>query len=293
MRVVKTLAMVALLLGPTGVVMGAQMSETTQSVESHTTFVEILIGQDDKDRELGYGAVAGIVHCPPSNQLDNAVLWFNDQVLFRHGKSGPSTNNCEPMNNITHVWLTEEDAPDPRENPSLQHTNVTFEFTDPNGMTWTVNEYKYHVLFAEREESTLASVNDVTVESHADAELRKVPFYTWVVEIQPETFDPTIQEPYNFVNVVDFEKLTFGPDGREGHDGEPSDPREGNSHDKNDPDEEHHFPHKHYTADVRLWPGEEPQPGSPGDEGASASIVVVTPDQIDGPSFGAGPVDVE
>lgn len=291
MHISKTALAIALLLAPTGAVLGANTVEEGQSVEHHTTFVEIVVDEDEDDK-LGYGAVAGIVRCEATNAFDNAVLWFNDEVLFRKGKQGPQSA-CLAEREITHAWLTEDDAPDPRENPSLRPTGVVFDFTDPNGQHWTVTEYRYHVVYAVRDETTEVHVGDVGATVTGEADVRKVQFYTWVVEIGEKTTDPTIREEYNFVNVVDFDKLRLGPEGETTHDGTPSDPRDGNSHDASDPDERHAFPHEHAEAEVAVWLGGEPEPGQPGEDGAQANVTVITPDQVDGFEAERGPASVE
>lgn len=289
MHISRTAVAIALLLVPTGAVVGADMTEESQAVEHHTSFVEIVVDEDEP-REPGYAAVAGIVRCEATNAFDNAVLWFNDQVLFRKGKQGPNSA-CLAESNVSHVWLTEEDAPDPRENPSLTATGTVFEFTDPNQREWRVTEYKYHVLVAERSETTSVTVGDVSTSVEADAGARQVAFHTWVVELDETTVDPTIERPYNFVNVVDFEKLTLEMPGTERHDGT-EDPEDGDSHNASDPDEEHALPHEHSTADVKVWLGPEPDPG-PGGEEANAEVRVVTPDQVDGVEGSRGPLSVE
>lgn len=292
MSIAKTAAAIALLLAPTGVVMGANLHEEASAVEQHTSFVEIVVNEGNEP-DPGYAAVAGLVTCEPTSAISNAVLWFDDQVLFRKGKQGPDST-CLVDRNITHVWVTEDGAPDPRGNPSLVSTNKAFEFTDPNNRHWVVREYKYHAMRTVREESTEVTVADVTASVEGEAEVRMVPFYTWVVKMKSPTLDPTINEHYNFVTVVDFEKLTFGSDGHEHHDGEPGDPRAGNSHNASDPDEEHRVPHRHDTADVELWIGEKPAPGDgPGEDGARTRVKVLTPSQVDTPEGSIGPATIE
>jgi len=288
MHIPKVAAATALLLAPTGAVWGAATVEESTSVEQHTTFVEIVVDEGQQD-EPGYGAVAGTVTCTPDNAFDNAVLWFDDQVLFRKGKQGPASS-CLHAEDETHVWLTEDDAPDPRGNPSLSPTGTVFEFTDPNGQEWTVTEYTYHVLSAAREEATTVHAAGVEAGLEAEGDARAVEFHTWVVEIGEDTYDPTIERDYNFVNVVDVDKLRLGPEGQTTHDGEPGDPEDGNSHDALDPGERHRFPHEHGTAEVTVRVGPEPEPGPDGEDGVQGNVTVVTPDEADGLGASRGPV---
>lgn len=293
MRMTRIAAAIALLLAPTGVVMGAQMEHSGEAVEHHTTFVEMVVNEDERDRPPGFAAVAGLVTCKSTSSIDNAVLWFNDQLLFRTGRQGPDAS-CLADRNATHVWATEDEAPDPRDNPSLQPTGKVYEFTDPNDRHWVVREYVYHVIHGFRQESTDVTVGSVSASVEGETEVRAVEFHTWVVELKDPTMDPTIGEQYNFVNLIDLRKLTFGADGEERHTGEAGDPRDGNSHDAPREDEEHRFPHEHDTAEIDLRIGGAPDPGSAdANETARAEITVVTPEELGGPEGSAGPLTVE
>lgn len=68
-------------------------------------------------------SVAGIVR--------SQVMWFNDMVLAeRYAGKG------------TYIYVTERGAPDPRHGSQVQlySEGVTYTFTDPNGIPWTVQE---------------------------------------------------------------------------------------------------------------------------------------------------------
>ncbi len=259
--------------------MGADLQTSGQAVEQHTTYVEIIANEEPN--EPGFAAVAGVVSCKSTGAFENVVLWFNDNMLFRHGRQGPDTD-CLDHDEKTHVWATEEGAPDPRGSPSLAATGEVFEFTDPNGLHWVVEEYVYHQIHVFREESTRASVGDKQVGLDTEGEYRAIPHYAWVVKLQDAFIDPTINEYYNFVTIVDFAKLQGGEDGRAVHSGEPGDPRTGNSHNASDPDEEHRTPHSHGSVDVHLWVGGAPEegPGKGYDEGARVQPRVILPDDV-------------
>lgn len=291
MRWVHLAVTLAMVLAPTGAVMGAHLHEGGKAVEQHTTFVEIVANQEG-ERAPGFAAIAGLVSCRPTSTIDNAVLWFDDQVLFRHGRQGPDAS-CLPERNVTHVWATEDEAPDPRGNPSLEATGRAFEFTDPNQRHWIVREYRYHVVHAVREEETTVTVGDLTTGVSAGTEVERVPFYAWVVRLKSPTMDPTIVDFYNFVTVVDFEKLQLGPDGETQHDGEPGGTRDGNSHNASRSSEEHRFPHEHDTAEIELWVGGAPEPQDGSAPEDRTRITVLTPEEVEAPEGSVGPLRVE
>lgn len=66
--------------------------------------------------------------------MRSRVLWFNDQVLVEHyGGSG------------TYIYVTEAGAPDPRAETRLYTEGVFYDFVDPNGAHWHVEEAFYDV----------------------------------------------------------------------------------------------------------------------------------------------------
>lgn len=319
MGIARTAAAIALLLAPTGVVMGASLTDTGKAVEQHTSYVRIVVGEDEPDSP-GYGAVAGLVTCQASGAFGDAVRWFDDQLLFRKGDRGPDTG-CLEDRNATHIWATEAGAPDPRGNPTLEATGTTFEFTDPNNRHWVVREYSYHVFEAPGEagadvdagavldragvsvDGPAGNLTDAAsnateavdaaglpdVDATSDLELETVRFHTWVVETKAPTLDPTILEHYNFVTVVDFDKLTFGATGETEHTGEDGKAREGASHDASDPEDARRLPHEHTTAQVEVWAGPSPQTDrSAAEDRSTDRVTVLTPDEIDRAAATAG-----
>ncbi len=269
----------ALLLLPTGAVLGKEIQGQARAVEHHTSYVQLIA--DEGEQAPGFAAIAGIVSCKPTGVMADAVLWFDDQILFRTGRAQPDTACITEDEAGSHVWAAEEGAPDPREAPSLSPTGKEYAFTDPNGIDWVVTEYVYHQIHAYRQEETRVSVGDTSAGVGAEAEARFIPYYTWVVEIGPSVVDPTIEDHYNFVTVIDFDRLRHGPDGRIAHTGD-GDPKDGDSHNASDPGERHGLPHAHDTAKVELWVGGEPEPG-PGEayhEGVRAERTTLLPSDI-------------
>lgn len=269
----------ALLLLPTGAVLGKEIQGRAQAVEQHTSYVQ-LVAQEG-DRAPGFAAIAGIVACQPTGVMADAVLWFNDQMLFRAGRNQPDTACILDDEDGAYVWAAEKGAPDPRDAPSLAPTGKEYAFTDPNGIDWVVTEYVYHQVHAYRQEETQVSVGGTTVGAGAEAEARFIPYYTWVVEIGPSIVDPTIEDYYNFVTVIDFDRLRHGPDDRAVHTGD-GDAKRGDSHNASDPNERHDVPHAHDAAKIDLWVGGPPDPG-PGEayhEGVRAERTTLMPSDI-------------
>ncbi|MDX1611837.1 MAG: hypothetical protein R3185_05670, partial [Candidatus Thermoplasmatota archaeon] len=94
------------------------------------------------------------------------------------------------------------------------------------------------------------------------------------------SLDPTLNDYYNFVTVVDFEKLG-APDRQAVHTGQ-GDPARGDSHNASDPDEAHRLPHRHDAARVHLWVGGAPEegPGEAYHEGFRADRRVLMPSDV-------------
>lgn len=318
MGIARTAAAIALLLAPTGVVVGANLTDTGKAVEQHTSYVQIVV-DGGEPRSAGYAAVAGLVTCQAANAVDDAVRWFDDQILFREGNRGPDTR-CLDQQNMTHVWATQEGAPDPRDNPTLAPTGNAFEFTDPNNRYWNVREYSYQVLetldgtrvnlstdaalpvtgdgVENATGNTTALAGNLTdavdadgiaadalegagVEASQELDLRTARYHAWVVEIKQPTLDPTIAEHYNFVSVVDFSKLAFGPDGQAEHTGD-GPAKDGASHEASTPEDEKRLPHDHGTADGEVRVGPAPSVDAAALDGLlDANVTVLTPAMVD------------
>ena len=129
------------------------------------------------------------------------VRWFNDMVLVeRYGGKG------------TFVYITENGADDPREKQFLYSDGVTYDFTDPNGATWHVEELWYpkgnHVPGSELPDTT--DPNDF---GGATVYHENQKHYVWVVELSAQpVYDlyapkdknhPYYHTVYNFVALVD------------------------------------------------------------------------------------------
>lgn len=166
---------------------------SNQVVEGHTVFAQLVPDSGD------LAAIAGSVQCQ--------VLWFNNQVLFR--VPAGTTSLC---GDASFVYAYPAGAPDPRGNPTLRPTGRVWDFTDPNGAPWHVAEYAYNQL-------DLAVNQDMGLPDFVsdNATLRQLNYTAWVVETGPPIHDPTIQQDYNFVVLVDMTKLTV----RQGGSGAP------------------------------------------------------------------------
>ena len=265
-------ALFVLLLGAPAAYAATELDKSAIAVGNHTTFVEILLQEEERVPGHEYAAIAGIVACRPANPIGNAVLWFNDKLLFQApGPRAPDTR-CV-IERDTHVYAVAEGAPDPRNNPSLTPTGDVFEFTDPNGVDWTVVEYAYFELTIERRESTSVVAGPITASLDAELHTRLIKRLTWVVRVDEPTFDPTIGDFYNFVVLLNFTKMDRVMRESIEHDGQAGDVRGGNSHDAAREDEEHRFPHRHDQVQVHLYTGAAPAPSEgPADPGIRTRV---------------------
>ena len=227
------IALAAALVLLTPVAAATQPLSATQVVEGHTVFVQMSPQGSD------LAAVAGSVQCQ--------VLWFNDQVLFR--VPAGSSGLC---GDARFVYAYPANAPDPRGNPTLKPTGLVWDFTDPNGASWHVAEYEYRQL--------QVTVNQNLIVPHFIGEnitIEQFNYTTWIVEAGPSTFEPTLNQDYNFVLLVDTAKvLMTEPDGVY-HDGTPGNVGGGNSHDNTRLDR-HTTPHHHDKSWVTLALGDAP-----------------------------------
>jgi len=170
-------------------VAAAQPLSTTSAVEGHTVFARVDPGGSS------FAAIAGIVECQ--------VVWFNNQVLFQVDPG--TTGMC---GDARYIYAYPSHAPDPRGNPTLESTGRMWDFSDPNGASWHVAEFRYQQL-------------DVSVDQHLGLPdalpdgvgTDQAGFVTWVVETGPRVYDPTLQDYYNFVTLVDTSKVVLGEPG--------------------------------------------------------------------------------
>lgn len=166
-------SLAVLMWAPTG------LSEVNQPVVTgHSTFY------NGKGYDPCLASIAGI--------LKTEVRWFNDMVLVtRYGGKG------------TFVYITEAGAPDPTLQPALFSEGVSFDFRDPNGVNWHVEE-----AFMEG----TAGGYSTTPEGGATVNpVREERTYVWIVELadQPITDDfagdprsPNYHDVYNFLVLV-------------------------------------------------------------------------------------------
>lgn len=175
-----------LLWFPTG------LSESTGPVVTgHSTYYK------GKDFDPCLASIVGVM------QTD--VRWFNDMVLARrYGGKG------------TFVYITEHGAPDPRSYDFLFSDGVTYDFVDPNGAAWHVEElYAAAAVGAKSPEvrnPQQASSGQAGVSY--DLQLARERTYVWVVELSAQPIydqfaqhlnrdDPNWHTVYNFVALVD------------------------------------------------------------------------------------------
>lgn len=122
------------------------------------------------------------------------VRWFNDMVLVeRYGGRG------------TFVYITENGAPDPREQATLLSEGISYDFKDPNGAAWHVEE-----AFIEGAEGGYHASADGDVGGTMYKTDRT---YVWIVELSAQPIydlyaptnrnDPNYHTVYNFVSIVD------------------------------------------------------------------------------------------
>ncbi|MFA5862782.1 MAG: hypothetical protein WDA16_13910 [Candidatus Thermoplasmatota archaeon] len=237
-KAVAAATLALLLFAPLGI------SENAQPVVTgHSTFYD----GDGFDPCLA--SVAGIMR--------TQVMWFNDQVLVeRYGGKG------------TYVYITENGSGDPRENfadgnngRKLFTEGTVYDFVDPNGVSWHVDE----AFFGNLEVPTQEPVPQPRVDDR---------FYVWIVELSAfpihDQFagDPrssNYHDVYNFLDIVDTCK--FHRNDKTNADGElnPDKTYDFNiTHDNPDelgPGYGHPSgtsPHKHETFMADIWIGSRP-----------------------------------
>jgi hypothetical protein len=202
-------------------------------VEGHTVFAHLTPDGGD------LAAVAGSVQCQ--------VLWFNDQVLFR--VPAGTTGMC---GDARFVYAYPANAPDPRGNPTLNPTGRQWDFTDPNGAPWHVVEYDYRQLSVRVNQNL--GLPDFVGENIT---LEQFNYTAWIVESGAPIRDPTIDEDYNFVVLVDTSRILLTEHDALEHDGTPGGVEQGNSHD-NTRLGTYSSSHKHDRSYVTLGLGDAP-----------------------------------
>lgn len=176
--------------------------------------------------------------------MRSRVMWFNDQVLVeRYGSEG------------TFVYVTQAGAPDPREK-TLYTEGVFYDFVDPNGARWRVEEAFYNV--SGRTPYADYTTDPVSVGPVYTTNGERI--YVWIVELSsrpiydryagddPHTF-------YNFLTLVDTCKMQRSEDtmgANETHDVASGKLNAENGHENGAQE------HSHETYFADLWVGKRP-----------------------------------
>lgn len=123
-----------------------------------------------------------------AGQASETVSWFNGALNFKRGDEG-------------WVYAVPSGAPDPTEK-RLIPTGIWYNFTDYNGATWNVREWYY------MDVHTLQySLGDQTA-----VERMGIKVHVWTVETTRQPVkDLQLDREYNFVVVVDTQKLRVTP----------------------------------------------------------------------------------
>lgn len=214
-------------------------SENVPVVTGHSVF----FNGDTFDKCLA--SIAGIMR--------SRVMWFNDMVLVEQyaGKG-------------TFIYITEDGAPNPAEEEQLYTQGVFYDFVDPNGAHWHVEEaFMIHgnaVSVGQPDINGGPWDEDFTI-SPGGAQLSQNRTYVWIVELSERPIhdefagDPTgpyYHDLYNFLLIVDTCKM----------DRDRTTPTN-LTHEGADLDTERGHPtgskaHIHEVHDVNLWVGRQP-----------------------------------
>ncbi|MEA3199266.1 MAG: hypothetical protein QOE90_694 [Thermoplasmata archaeon] len=234
-------------------------TDTQPVVTGHSTFYN----GDTYDPCLA--SIAGIVR--------SRVMWFNDQVLVeRYPGKG------------TFLYVTEHGAEDPRNLGYLYSDGVSYNFVDPNGAAWHVDEV-YHStstpqpnVQVDPQEATGSAKNgdprvNATVEIHNGDKT-----YYWIVELAAQPIydqfpgsDP--HSYYNFLDIVDtckFHNSTETYDGTRIHDQSTNGPSNGH-----DAGAATHY-HNVFNADLYLGAAPTIVPGGLSTDGANYATAWAT-----------------
>ena len=163
--------------------------------------------------------------------MQTDVRWFNDMVLARrYGGKG------------TFVYITENGSADPRSYTYLFSDGVSYDFVDPNGAAWHVEElYAAAAVGAPSPEvRNPQQPNQASVEY--DLQVARERTYVWVVELSSQPIydqfaehlsrnDPNWHTVYNFVALVDTCKMNRNAQSN----------YNGNKHNEEDPSNEKMF----------------------------------------------------
>lgn len=203
-------------------------------VTGHTTFYK------GEDFDPCLASIVGV--------MQTEVRWFNDMVLARrNGGKG------------TFIYITENGADDPRDKEQLYTDGVSYDFVDPNGAAWHVEELYYGrggvgVTYNDQ----ISNPDPRVTYGYQDRT------YVWVVELSAQPIydqfaqhldrnDPNWHTIYNFVALVDTckfhreEETNFN--GNKHNESRPSEYDFNVTHDKNDPMRDDEWRNGHKSTD--------------------------------------------
>lgn len=187
------------------------------------------------------GSIAGIMR--------HRVMWFNDQVLVEaYGGAG------------TFIWVTEAGAPDPRKARELYTEGVFYDFVDPNGAHWHIEELFYDIsdeivtpdAKIDRDEPSVKTSNLTLTSTRTMVwvvELAARPIFDEFAGADPHTY-------YNFLVLVDTCKMHSNEINSRG----PIEDHSAASGKLNDKygHENGEDPHTHESYFVDIWVGKRP-----------------------------------
>jgi hypothetical protein len=180
-KAVVATALVLSLLAPLGITQQAQ-----PVVTGHSTFY------NGNGFDPCLASVAGIMR--------TQVLWFNDQVLAeRYGGKG------------TYVYVTENGSGDPRSHSYLYTDGTAYDFTDPNGAAWHIDEAFWAPDNVPNEQNNIDPSSDPSKPGGVTVSQDR--YYVWIVELSAfpihdqfagSPYDTqNYHDVYNFLDIVD------------------------------------------------------------------------------------------
>lgn len=232
-------ALLLLLVVPNGI---SQRSQPV--VTGHSTFF------NGEGYDPCLASIAGI--------MKTQVMWFNDQVLVeRYGGKG------------TYVYVTENGSQDPTDpdRVTLWSEGVFYDFVDPNGIAWRVEEA---FMIASTNGGAVVYGDPGNPDSiSVDDDLGQDREYVWIVELAAfpihdqfagDPRSPNYHDLYNFLTIVDTCKFSRTPrtnwDPSRGTDYNVT--HEGPDLTQNYGHEVGAAPHSHEAFTASLWVGKKP-----------------------------------
>lgn len=232
-KAVLAAALALLLWVPQGI-----STDSQTVVTGHSTF----FNGDSYDPCLA--SVAGIMR--------TRVMWFNDQVLVeRYPGKG------------TFIYITEHGGQSPLETGGLYSDGVSYNFVDPNGAAWHVDELyigKGGSLKTDYEEPLNWEYNTTHGDARApyvDVGIAQAKQYVWVVEMSAQPIYDQFpggdgHTYYNFLDLVDTCKFHNNTDTYRGYEYHNTSLGPSNGHPSGA------TPHAHQTWDADIYVGPAP-----------------------------------